>query len=151
MLNFKKGFTVLEILIVLGIMAILVTIILPSFRTMRSNEVLKATTSEIFSALGKAKSGTLSSVNSSEYGVHFESDLIVIFKGTSYSSSDVNNENISITSPASISAINLTGGAVDLYFDRLSGAPNKTGTITVSTSSFSKIITISSTGTISMN
>jgi len=151
MLNFKKGFTILETLIVLSIAILLIVIVLPSFQAMRNNQVLKATASEVVSALDEARSQSLSSVDSSEYGIHFESDEIIIFKGTTFSSLDPDNENISITSPASISSINLTGGAVDVYFDRLSGAPNKTGTITISISHFSKIITISATGAVSMN
>ena len=151
MLNFKKGFTILETFIVLSITTLLIVIVLPSFQAMRNNQVLKATASEVVSALNEARSQSLSSVDSSEYGIHFESDEIIIFKGTTFSSLDPDNENISITSPASISSINLTGGAVDVYFDRLSGAPNKTGTITISVSPFSKIITISATGAVSMN
>ena len=151
MFNFKKGYTVLEILIVLAVLSLLISIFLPSFQRIRSNSVLKSTASNIFSALDKARSQGLSSVNSSEYGVHFETQKIVIFKGTVFSPSDINNEEIPITMPAYISLISLTGGAVDLYFDRLSGAPNKTGTVTVSVSSSSKIITISATGAVSMN
>jgi prepilin-type N-terminal cleavage/methylation domain-containing protein len=151
MINFKKGITLLETMIVLSIIGFLVLIILPSFKTMRDNQILKSTASDVFSALDKAKSKTLSSIDSSEYGVHFESTKIVIFKGTAFSSVDPNNEDILITSPATISAVNLTGGAVDLYFNRLSGAPNKTGTVTISISSSSKVITISATGTASMN
>ena len=141
----------MEALIVLAIIIILIAIVLPSFKTMRDNQVLKSTASDVFSALDKARSQTLSSVNSSEYGVHFQSDKVVIFKGKVFSSSDLNNENIFITAPASISSINLSGGAVDLYFNRLSGAPDKTGTITISISSLSKIITISATGAASMD
>ena len=151
MLNFKKGVTVLEVLVVLAILGILLVIILPSFKTMRDNQILKSAASDIFSALDRARSETLSSVNSSEYGVHFQSDKIVVFQGKVYSSSDPDNENIPIYSPATVSAINLTGGAVDLYFNRLSGAPDKTGTVTVSVSALSKVITISATGTASMN
>ena len=151
MLNFKRGFTALETFIVLSVAILLIVIVLPSFQAMRNNQVLKATASEVVSALNEARSQSLSSVDSSEYGIHFESDEIIIFKGTTFSSLDPDNENISITSPASISSINLTGGAVDVYFDRLSGAPNKTGTITISISTFSKVIIISATGAISMN
>ena len=151
MLNFKRGFTALETFIVLSVAILLIVIVLPSFQAMRNNQVLKATASEVVSALDQARSQALSSIDSSEYGVHFELNEIIIFKGTTFSSPDPNNENISITSPASISSINLTGGAVDVYFDRLSGAPNKTGTITISVSPFSKVITISATGAISMN
>lgn len=151
MINFKKGFTLVEMLIILAILTILIIVALPSFTTMRNNQILKTTASEVFSALDKAKSQALSSVNSSEYGVHFETNKIVIFKGTIYLSLDPNNEDILISSGASISNINLTGGAIDLYFDRLSGAPNKTGTVTISVSSLSKIVTISATGAASMN
>lgn len=147
----NKGFTLIEILIVVGILAVLIAVVSPAFSTMRNNEVLKSTTADIVSAIDKARSQTLASVNSLEYGVHFESSKIVIFQGTTYSSGDANNEDIFISSPASISNINLTGGAVDVYFDRLSGAPSKTGTITVSVSSSTKTITISTTGAVSTN
>lgn len=151
MQNIKKGFTLIEILLVLAIMVILASIILPSFGKMRENQVLKSTTSEVISVIDKARSQSLSSVGSSEYGVHFQTDKIVLFKGITYSSSDAENEDIILTIPATISTISLTGGAVDVYFDRLSGAPSKSGTIVISVSSLSKTITISATGTASMN
>jgi hypothetical protein len=43
------------------------------------------------------------------------------------------------------------GEVFDLYFNRLSGAPNVSGIITVSTSSFSKFITIYATGSVNVN
>jgi Tfp pilus assembly protein FimT len=151
MLNLKKGFSVIEILFVLAIMIILAAIVLPSFKKMRENQVLKSTTSEVISVIDKARSQSVSSIDSSEYGVHFQTDKVVLFKGITYSSSDASNENIILTTPATISVISLTGGAVDVYFDRLSGAPSKSGTITISVSSLSKTITISATGTASTN
>ncbi|MEK7564165.1 MAG: type II secretion system protein [Patescibacteria group bacterium] len=151
MKNYKTGITLVEILIVLGVIVILIAVLLPSFTTVRRNQVLKSTTSSILSALDKAKSSSISSIGSSEYGIHFESSQIVIFQGIVYSSSDVDNEVISISSPASISNITLTGGSVDLYFDRLSGVPNRSGTITISASPLSQTITISATGAISLN
>ena len=149
--SYKKGMTAVEILIVLAILGIIFAVVLPSFKTIKENQILKSTVSDVVSALDKARSNTLASVNSSNYGVYFESSQIVIFKGTSYSPSDVNNENISIMEPATISSINLIGGATEVYFNRLTGAPNKTGTVTISLSSLSKIITISASGAVSMN
>jgi formate-dependent phosphoribosylglycinamide formyltransferase (GAR transformylase) len=35
----------------------------------------------------------------------------------------------------------------DVYFNRLSGSPSTTGTVTIYSPSFSKVITISATGT----
>jgi hypothetical protein len=121
---------------------------------MRENQALKNAVSDILSSLNKAQSQTLASVNSSSYGVHFQADKVIIFKGTVFSTGDANNETIGLTSPASISNVTLGGVSStsgDMYFNRLSGAPSTTGTITVSTTSYSKIITVSATGVASSN
>ncbi len=149
--HYKKGFALIELLVVLAIIVILIAVVLPSLERMKQYQVLKSAVADISSTLDKAKSQTLSSINSSEYGVHFESDKVVLFAGTVYSASDSTNEVTAISSPISISSISLTGGATDIYFDKLSGAPNKTGTVTVSSASQSKTITISATGAISSN
>ena len=142
----QKGITIIEILFVIGIIVIIFMVVTPSFGRFRQVQMLKTTSQDVVSALDKARGNALASVDSSEYGVHFQSDKIVIFKGTVYPSLNPNNENINIISPATISNINLSGGGSEVYFNRLSGAPNKTGMITVSVSSDSKIITISATG-----
>jgi prepilin-type N-terminal cleavage/methylation domain-containing protein len=150
-LGLSKGFTVIEILVVLAILGFLIMIVVPSFQTMRSNQILKSAVLDVVSALEKSKSQTLSSIDSSEYGVHFATDEVVIFKGQTFSSGDPNNEKVPLSSGVSVSAINLTGGATDFYWNKLSGVPTKTGSVTVSTSSTSKIITISATGAVSVN
>ncbi|MFA6274501.1 MAG: prepilin-type N-terminal cleavage/methylation domain-containing protein [Candidatus Paceibacterota bacterium] len=148
---YKKGITILEILIAIAILGIIVAIALPQFSKMRENQVLKNATSEILSSISKARSQTLSSVDSSEYGVHFQSDKVIIFKGNSFDINDEDNENIEIILPANISSINFSGGGSEIYFSRLSGIPNKTGTIIISTSNMTKTITISATGLASLN
>jgi prepilin-type N-terminal cleavage/methylation domain-containing protein len=150
----KQGMTVIELLIVIAVLGIVFSIVIPQFSKTRENQVLKNTVSDILSSLNKAQSRTLASVNSSSYGVHFQSDKIVIFKGTVFSAGDANNETINITTPANISNVTfagVSGNSGDVYFNRLSGTPNQNGTITVSTSSFSKVITISATGAASVN
>jgi prepilin-type N-terminal cleavage/methylation domain-containing protein len=151
---FKKGFTLVEMLVVLAIIAILLLIATPQFNKFRQAEVLNAASRDVLSSLEKARSNTLSSVNSSEYGVHFQSDQVIIFKGLTYSVGAVTNESISISEPASITNVTLggvSGSTGNVYFNRLYGAPSTTGTVTISTSSLSKTITISATGAASMN
>lgn len=147
----KKGITMIELIIVVSIIVILISITLPRFSEMRSIEVLKTATADVLSSVEKAHSESISSVDSSEYGVHFETNNVIIFKGTAYTISAADNETIPVISPATISSISLTGGVVDIYFDRLTGASSATGTVTVSNGSNSKILTISTAGSISSN
>src|SRR3989338_5558502 len=113
---YHKGFSFIEIMIVVAVIGILVAIVLPQFSKTRENQVLKNAVRDVLSSIDKARSQTLSSLDSSEYGVHFQSNSIIIFKGTTFSSGAGDNETINIVTPATISNIALTGGAVDTYF-----------------------------------
>ena len=151
---YQKGITALEMLFVVSILGILFAIVLPQFSKMKENQVMKNATGEIISALHNAQSQSLASVDSVEYGVHFQSDKVIIFKGKIFSAEAEDNKIVNIILPASISDVTLNGASSttgDIYFERLSGVPDKIGTITVSTSSMSKIITISATGAVSLN
>lgn len=146
---YKKGVTAIELLIVVAVLAIIFAIVFPQFSQMRENQALKTAVSDVLSSLNKARSQTLSSLNSSEYGVRFEPDRVIIFTGQSYSSEALDNETINIITPATISNVTLndvSASVGDMFFNRLSGSPSKKGTITISTASRSKIITISATG-----
>ena len=148
---YNKGITVIELLIVFAVIGILVTITLPQFSKIRENQVLKTAVNDILSSLDKARTNTLASVNSDSYGVHFQSDQIIIFKGTSFTSGAAGNEVVNIVTPASITNVTLggvSGVSGDIYFNRLSGSPSTidNNTITVSTTNYSRIITISATG-----
>jgi Tfp pilus assembly protein FimT len=155
MTNFyKKGISAAEIIVVIAVLSILAAVVIPQFSKIREREVLKSAVADILSSINKAKVETLASVNSSSYGVHFQSDKVVIFKGVSFSSGDANNETVDLTLPANISNVTLSGVSAtsgDIYFNRLSGAPSKSGTISVSTPNYSKIVTISALGSTSVN
>ncbi len=151
---YKKGITIIELVVVLAIIGVIVAVVFPRFAQIRENQVLKNGVADVLSSIDKARGETLSSLNSSEYGVHFQSDKVVIFKGKVFSAGDANNETVSLTTPSAITNVTLggiSGASGDIYFNRLFGAPSATGTVTVATPSFSKIITISATGVASTN
>ena len=149
---YKKGLTLWEVLIAIAILGILVVMVLPGFAKIRKIQVLKSTTEDVVSVLGEARSETLSSLNSSSYGVHFQTDKVILFQGTTFSSGATGNKITKIISPATISSINLNNSGVDVYFNRLSGLPSTTGIITVNISgATTKIITISAMGPSSVN
>lgn len=151
---YEKGLTVIELLIIVAVLGVIILIVLPQFSKTRENQVLKSGVGDTLSSIDKARGETLSSLNSSEYGVHFQSDKVIIFKGKVFSAGAGDNETINIITPASISDVTLggvSGTSGDIYFNRLSGSPSITGTVTISTTSYSKIITISATGVASVN
>jgi prepilin-type N-terminal cleavage/methylation domain-containing protein len=151
---YNKGYTLIEVLIGLFVIGIILATVVFSFSALKKSQALKNAVSDAMSSIDKARSEAFASVSSSEYGVRFESDKVVIFKGTSYSAGTGTNETVNIVSPATISNVTLngvSGPSGDLYFNRLTGVPSKNGTITITASSSSKIITISATGGTSVN
>ena len=149
----QKGISIVEVTVVIAILGIILAVAIPGFSKIKKAQILKTSTQDVFSVLNKARSETLASLDSSNYGVHFQSDKVVLFKGTSYSANDANNENINIMSPAALSVS--PGGNTNVYFSKLTGTPNPAGTTTVtvsiSSANLSKIITILGTGAISVN
>ena len=146
-----RGFTLIEILIVISIFAALAVIGITSLSSFRDTVELNALTEDSASLLIDARSRTLSSKEQSQYGVHFESDKMILFQGASFSSSDPLNEETAIPSSVEIVDILLTGGGVDIIFERLTGETMQNGTITVrlkSDISRTRTITIISTGVV---
>lgn len=149
-----SGITMLELVVVIAIIIVLASLIITSFSAFRNSKVLDTGVENILSVLAKARGNTLSSKNAYQYGVHFETSQVVLFRGATYSSSDPSNEVVSLDSAVEISSITLTGGGSDVIFDRLTGKTNMDGTVIIrinSDTSKTKTITINATGIGSAN
>ena len=148
------GFTFIEILIVLVIITAISSIIAASLLSYTAHQALLGTTGIIIGELQDARSRTLSSQGGFQYGVHFQNDQTVLFKGATYNSADSTNEVTAFDSRMQIETISLSGGSVDVVFDRLTGETASPGTVKVSVRSdptVYKTITIQKTGLISYN
>lgn len=145
--NHDRGFTLIEILIALGIGLVLTTVVLSVFMNFRSYQALDKDVGLIVEVIRQAKSLTLNSKNSSQYGVHFESGSITIFTGASYSSTSPTNLVHTFNSGVSATTT-LTGSVRDIVFKRLSGETDNNGTIVLSSqfSTTTKTITVYKTG-----
>jgi prepilin-type N-terminal cleavage/methylation domain-containing protein len=143
-----KGFSVIEILVVVAIIAIISGIVLTSFSSLNKNQALLTETDTILSMLDRARNRSVSSESATEYGLHFASSSVVLFVGKTYPAGSSTNETENINSRLTVSSINLTGGASDLYFKRISGKASATGTVVLSIAGGgqSKTITIYNTG-----
>ncbi len=144
----QRGFSAGELIVVLGVMFLVAGIILSSFVTFRKNQALVMDTDTVVEVLRQARNQTLSSKDSSVYGVHFASTKITLFTGNAYSSGSGSNQDFVLSSTDTILTISLSGGGSDIVFQRLTGETAQNGTIKVSSSgsTASTTVTIYKTG-----
>jgi prepilin-type N-terminal cleavage/methylation domain-containing protein len=153
-ISVNKGVSVMELLVVIAILGVLLAVVLPEFSKSRERATLDSAVGNILAGISQARGKTLASVDSSSYGMHFSADEVIIFKGENFFPGDPENDPISITQPAAVSDVTLdgeSGASGEFYFNRLSGSPSVWGTVTVSTPSYIKTITITATGSVSAN
>lgn len=149
----RAGFTLVEIVVAIGIMIALASVIVSGFLNFRKASLLNASAEIVASELLGARTKTLSSEGGYQYGVHFQSDRVVLFRGATYSAGDPNNVETVLPSAAEISAITLTGGGADLVFARLTGATSQNGSVTVRVKSDvarTRTVSVTQTGIISV-
>lgn len=145
----NQGFTALELLMVVAILVILSVIIITPFAAFRNSKVLDTTSEETLALLSEARGNTLSAKDGYQYGVHFEASQIVLYRGATYSSSDVNNKAAVLDSAIEVSSIVLTGGGSDILFDKLTGKTAQSGSVVIrvkSDTTKTRTITIVGTG-----
>ncbi len=143
-----KGFTVAEIIIVLGILALLVSMIVSSFGKVGGSEALDTTVASVISILNEAKSQAVSSKDASNYGVRILNNGLISFKN----SYGTNNKEYIVSNLVTVSTS--TGIGADIIFNNVSGNTNASGTITITVlndSSKNSTINVYSTGVIEKN
>jgi prepilin-type N-terminal cleavage/methylation domain-containing protein len=147
------GFTLVEFLVVLAIITLITGIIASVFVSFRNQQALGKDVEMVIEVLRQARSQTLTSQNSSQYGVHFSSSGVTLFTGASYSAGNVTNQNYFLTSSDTIVTINLAGGGSNLVFQRLSGETSQNGSVVLTSlaTSKTKTVTIYKTGLIESN
>lgn len=152
----QKGFSLIEILLVISIIFIIASIASPNLSEFKKQQTLKNTTADIVSLLNEARNNTIASKNSTNYGVRFWEDKAILFIGTSYDDSS-DNIQVDFDSYVKISeddGLNLNNSYNDeVVFSRLTGDTINYGTIKVelvSDSSRYKIISINNIGIISV-
>jgi len=126
----------------------------PAFNFFQRQNTLEAVAQEIISALQMAQNKTLASEGASNFGVHFETNKFVLFKGASYNPASTDNENHNLPNILQISQINLNGGSTNIIFERLTGTTQSFGSIKIEfidDSSKNVTIFISASGVVGLN
>ena len=151
-LNSIRGLTFLELLISIAVITVLAVMGWSGLLRYRQQAELTGSAEEGLSFLLDARTKTLASVEAAQYGVHFESDRMVSFRGATYLFGDPNNRITVLPARVEISSISLNGGGSDVVFERLTGITGQSGTLTFrlkADTAQTRMITVLSTGIVS--
>lgn len=127
----RAGFTLVELLVVLGALALLFAVSIPAFRSFGRTSDLNNGAEEIMSALRLARERAAASEGASRWGVKFSTSTtpnqFILFKGNSYLSRDTAQDRMYRT-PAAVEIFEtgLTGGS-EVVFARLTGTTTQAG------------------------
>src|SRR3989344_8203700 len=124
----SKGFTLLEVILSLAIVAILTGLSLPVYRTLMTKNDLDIATVTVVQSLRRAQTLSQAVDGDTNWGVKVQSGGITVFKGTSYAARDATYDETFVI-PDTIT----TGGVTETVYSKLFGAPQTTGTVTLST------------------
>lgn len=151
-LQTNQGFTLVEITISLAVMTLLTAMLFSGLSSSKNNQALSTGVEIILSALGEARTKTLSSENNQSYGVYLRTDKVVIFPGAVFSEQNPLNQEFKLENPIYISTTSLAVSTSTLLFLRVTGEVANYGTITVSLKSDAnqkRIINVPKTGAVS--
>lgn len=127
-----KGFTLIEILVVIAVIFILSGIVFSSYSSFRIQTEVNSSAQEVLNFLRLAQSKTVASESADNYGVHFEQTKIVLFKGTVYNALDPNNKTYDFSEVEIIPGeIILNGGGNEVIFGRITGQTTNYGTVKI--------------------
>ncbi len=147
----KHGLTLVEILVVLGISAVLVVASLPIYSNLQSSAQVDESTTQLIQTLRTARQRSIARLNGVEHGIYIlqtaEEDAYILYQGGSYAGRNQDYDRV-VTLDAGIN-LTTTFGGNEVHFAGGTGTPNATGTIMLShPSEGAKQILVNSIGTI---
>ena len=149
-----SGFTLIEILVAIAIFLILGAIFIGVFVSLNREQALFGGVTTVKAVLSEARSKTLSSEGSLQYGVHFDdtSGVLTLFEGGSYDSGAPTNMDFPLHSFVDITDVSLSGGGDDIIFKKLTGETDQDGEVVLLVSDGSEFryatVTIYATGVV---
>lgn len=141
--NSVRGFTLIEILLVISIMTIIGVFVPPIGMSFYRAQQLNETSDGLMSALRQAQIFALTDKGNQSYGVYIQQDKYVVFKGAEYATR-VESEDLVFPIATSVSVV----GPSEVVFSELTGEPSVTGNFVISSVNRERQIKILTSGNI---
>lgn len=139
----KSGFTLIELILVFAIIVIIGALSSPLASSLLTRVYADSTLSLLRSSLHTAQAYALEGKRTGTWGVCQTSGVIRLYEGTCASPT----YQVDTTIPAIVTI----SGLSDTSFSRLTGEPNTTSTITITTPITSNTLTIGTLGVVDVN
>lgn len=142
----EAGFTLLEVLLSVAIMSIIAGMSLPVLAAFNDRNNLDLAAQGIAGQLRRAGTYSRGVSGDSQWGVHMQSGVVTLFKGSSFASRDT-----AYDEPTVISGPVAVAGLSDVVFSKLSGLPSQSGSVTLTNTNTNDVrtITINAQGMVS--
>lgn len=139
-----KSFTLLEVLVAIGVFSLLALVVIPFTVTSLRTSSAKNLAIELSSIIFEAQQSAYSGKNNKAYGVKFNLNSYNYFIGSSFAT----NESFDTTNLDSrvVLTLNLSGGATEIVFLQGEIKPSSFGTITVTDDFTSYLVRINEEG-----
>jgi prepilin-type N-terminal cleavage/methylation domain-containing protein len=123
----NRGFTILELLIVIGLSLVLLSATLPIGLTYYRRQVADETSRDLATALTRARAESRLMKNDHAFGVKFLPGQFVYFEGDSYTSRIASRDEVHLLPGGGT----ISAATDEFRFSKISGRPSATGTATL--------------------
>lgn len=134
--NPRRGFTLIEILVVIAIMSVLAAVSFPFYARFVTQNNVSSTANGLVGSLQKAQLYAMSGKNNSSWGVRYADSKIVLFQESSNTVFDSYN----VAGSIQVTGLN------QVIFSRPTGLPTSPGTYVVSSNNQTKSVMLNSEG-----
>lgn len=146
LVKFKKdscGFTLIEMIVVIGIIALLTAVSSSVYSGFKTHEHLEIATMGVVEAVRHAQANAQAGKGDSSWGVQVLPQSFVVFKGGSYAGRDTSTDQ-EVPLPGGVS----TSGLSEIVFEKITGVTVDTGTLNIANEYGTKNISINAQGTL---
>jgi len=141
----RSGFTIIELLVVMAIMAIVVAFSVTAIQSYAQQQQLRAAEAELVSLFRETKQRTVAAESDTQFGLRLATSSITRFVGDTYDPAAANNLQVLFSGVALTSSF--ANGVDEIQFARLTGVPSATGTIMIEQIRTGEVISLYLTST----